>query len=352
MRPADVARALSAIIPTRQSALLLGPPGLGKSSLAYQAGSVIHNGEDFHSTVTGLPDVPWLVTIRALDRDPVDLRGLPFVKDGKTRWSEPELMSQLRPEGGIILIEELPQALPAVQCVLRELLLDHRIGGHRIPEKWTVVATGNRAADRAGAAKLLSHVASSVVVMELEPSLDDWQAWAIKASVPADVRSFLNFKPTALHDFDPARLVNTDPRGWERVGILSGGLEKAGADDLMLSVLSGAVTNGHAAEFIAFRKLFKQLPDPKAVLASPDTSSVPTDPAVLYALSGALVEAIRGKTGEKLLPGFAKYVSRMPHVFGILTFLDGIKVQPQKLVTLKEAQKFVAENRDLILVKK
>src|SRR5437764_242324 len=64
-------------------------------------------------------------------------------------------------------------------------------------------------------------------------------------------------------------------------------------DDLAHAVVAGCVGEGPAAEFAAFRQLYRELPDVDAALTAPDATPVPREPAVLYALVGALVEKCR-----------------------------------------------------------
>ena len=324
MRPSEIAEALRAILPTKQPVFLKGSPGIGKTSLMFQAAAAIYNGGSNLSTVGGLPEYPWFVPISATDKDPVDLKGLPYVKDGHTYWSVPEIISALHPDGGVICIEELPQATSAVQCVLRELLLDRSIGRKRIPDTWTVCATGNRKEDRAGAGRLLSHVASAVVNLDLEVSNDDWQTWALAAGISPSVRSFLRFRPGLLHKFDATKDQNTDPRGWERVSIL----ENAIPESLAFNVYRGCVDEGPTAEFIAFRRLFTQLPDVDQLLAKASDYTVPSDPAVLYALVGAIVERAR-KADVKTLTAVATYAGRMAAEFATLLMRDTMAVAPK-----------------------
>lgn len=362
MKPSEIANAMAAIIPTRQSILVLGEPGIGKSSIAFQAAARIFNGGDFCSTVKGLPDVDWFVVEKAVDKDPVDIKGLPYTKDGHTHWSTPALLTRMRKsEHGVLVIDELPQALPAVQCTYSELLLDHRIGGEKIPDGWTIIATGNRQQDRAGAQKLLTHVADRVVKLEMEYSHEDWIGWALKAGIDHTVRSFINFKPGSLHKFDPSQLHNTTPRGWERVSIL----QAVVPDDLLISVLGGCVQPGHAAEYLAHREMAHKLPDPRKTLMEPLKGKVPEEASVLYALSGALVEVIReegakAKKGEKhnatLFDNLVTYCERLSKeaprgdVFGILTMRDSVSVY-QGIVKHAEKSGWVKKNKDLLIGK-
>jgi hypothetical protein len=316
MKPKDLGQVLNALIPTRTAIDIESAPGLGKSSIAYQAAASVYDGATVASAVGGFPQVPWFLPIRAVDRDPIDFRGVLYVKDGKSEWTVPDIIDKLTPDGGVICIEELPQAVPAVQCVLRELLLERAIAGHRIPDTWSVIATGNRQQDRAGAGRLLSHVASSVVVLELEASLDDWQAWAIEAGIQSEIRAFLRFKPDCLHQFEPGRKLNADPRAWERVSRIY----SATPERLRGEVFGGCVGQAAAGAFLDFITLYAQLPDPDEVLKSPGTAPVPEEASVRWA------------NGRSASPA-AVYAARLPAEFAVKMFVDLAAVDPQVIAS-------------------
>ena len=348
MRPFDISRALAALIPTRQSVCLLGATAVGKSSMAIQAGAAFYGAPTYQSTVKFYPDQPWLVVVKGLDRDIVDFRGLPTVikvKRGgqivyKTKFSEPDLIEQLhaRPEGGMVLLEELPQSTKPMQSVMREMILDHRIGGVKFPDTWMVIATGNRPQDNAGANQLLSHVASSCTIIEPEVSVEDWQGWAVNAGVSPDVRAFINFQPGMLHNFKPERLINDTPRGWERVSIQAEALP----DDLLHPVLSGVVQPESVSQFIAFRKIYKGLPDLTECLTKPEKALVPSEPSVAFATCSALAERCRSKETTKdnlnnLFIYAGRLTDKMAETFGVLLVRDIFALRPESL-NLSEAK--------------
>ena len=343
MRARDLSAAIAALIPTSQPFFVKGPPGVGKSSLAFQAASKVYDGDSVASAVGGFPQVPWFCCVRAVDRDPIDFRGVLYVTDGKAQWTIPDLVDKLTasPDGGLLLLEELPQAVPAVQCVLREVLLEHAIGGVPLPKNWSVGATGNRQEDRAGAGRLLSHVASSVVMLNLEVSLDDWQAWAVKRGIEPEIRSFLRFKPEMLHQFDPARELNADPRGWERLSHIY----RAIPDALQNEVFAGTVGQAPAGAFLDYVQLYAKLPDPDAILANPNGSSVPTESSVCWALIGSLVTRC-SKAAITVVQAAAVYFSRMKPEFAVAGIVDLAQVQPQA-ITLPEVRQWMASHPHL-----
>jgi hypothetical protein len=310
MRASDLSAGLTALIPTRRPVYLWGPPGVGKSSLVRQA-----------AVSLGLT----VCDVRAVLLDPVDLRGIPAVNgDHRAHWCQPDFLP--RDGQGVLFLDELAQAPPLVQSACLQLTLDRRIGEYTLPDGWTVIAASNRQEDRAGAHKLISPLLNRFVHLDLEVSVDDWQAWALGNGIVPDVRSFIRYRPGLLFQFDPtagARSFPT-PRSWEFVSQVSG----ATPDHLLMPVVAGCVGEGPAAEYIAFRRLFTQLPDPLAIISNPQGTTVPGDPAVLYALTGALVDRAR-KLPDPQLNSLGVFAGRMPDEYATLLVRDTIAVNPR-----------------------
>jgi len=115
-----------------------------------------------------------------------------------------------------------------------------------------------------------------------------------------------------LHDFDPQRDQNATPRAWvEGVSDVLGTVPA----EAEFESFKGAVGEGAAAEFVGFVRIFRKLPNPDAILLNPTTSDVPSDPATLYALSGALAQRATEGNFERV----CTYSERMPPEFSVLT---------------------------------
>ena len=216
------------------------------------------------------------------------------------------------PEQGILLFDDRNQAGPDLQKVLANICQARTLHGVPMPDGWMVVSTGNRQADRAGANRVLSHLRNRETVLELETHLDDWTAWAINHDVKPEVISFIRFRPSLLHDFDPQRDQNATPRAW--VDGVSDVLGTVPAE-AEFECFKGAVGEGAAAEFVGFVRIFRKLPNPDAILLNPTTTDVPRDPATLYALSGALAQRATEANFERV----CQYAERMPPEFSVLT---------------------------------
>jgi hypothetical protein len=324
MRPSDVIATLTALLPARRPLYLWGPPGVGKSSVVRTA-----------ATGLGLK----LVDVRATLLDPVDLRGVPRINGRLTEWCPPVFLPT--DGAGVLSLDELAQAPPLVQSACMQLVLDRRLGEYELPAEWVVVAASNRAEDRAGTHRLISPLLNRFVHVDLEVDPDDWHDWAVTANVVPEVRAFLRFRPALLHEFDPRtnQRAFATPRSWSFVSDL---LPRTPAP-LVQRVVAGRVGDGPAAEFAGFLELYRHLPDVDAVLASPTTAPVPTDPAVLYALVGALVERCRAKAA--LPASFARYAMRLPDEFGMLALRDAVSLD-RTLVGDAAVQTWITKARE------
>src|SRR5208282_3440219 len=183
-------------------------------------------------------------------------------------------------------LDDLGQATAAVQGAYMQLLLERRVNGHVLAENVYMVAASNRHEDRAGCNKMITPLLNRFLHIDIEVSEEDWQAWALTAAIDPIVRAFIRFKPGLLFQFDPTAGTRSfpTPRSWDFVSQVLG----ATPEHLMHPVVSGCVGEGPAAEFVAFRRLYTQLPDPMSIIANPQGAVVPQEPSVVHALSGAL----------------------------------------------------------------
>jgi hypothetical protein len=279
-----------------------------------------------------------LTDVRATLLDPVDLRGLPRLTGDSAVWCPPAFLP--RDGDGVLFLDELAQAPPLVQSACLQLTLDRRIGEYELPDGWSVVAASNRAEDRAGTHRLISPLLNRFLHLDLDVCHGDWQTWAVGAGIAPEVRSFLSYRPALLSQFDPAanpRAFPT-PRSWQFVSDV---LPRT-PDYLLHAVVAGCVGDGPAAEFLGFLRLYRELPDLDTVLARPDVAPVPREPAVLYALVGALVE--RCRHSQTPLAGFVTYALRLPDEFAMLALRDALAVNP-KLASLPPVQQWIAKAR-------
>jgi hypothetical protein len=288
-----------------------GPPGGGKSAVWMQAAKQL--------------DVAWWGLHGPL-LQPEDY-GFPVVNGARTdvdfivsRAKFPLVGSDC-PDFGIFVVEELGQMEHSGQKIIGNVFSTGEIHGKKLKPGWMLGATGNRAGDRAGSLRLLSHLRDRVTPITMETSLDDWTEWALDNGVHHDVIAYVRMKPEVLNAFDPQQENNPTARSWSqgvsaRLGIIPPELE--------LEVFSGEVGQAHAAEFMGFMRVSRKMPSPDAIVLDPSGTAVPTDPSALYALGGALAYRATPANFGRLMT----YVKRMPPEFNVLFVRDVVKRCP------------------------
>lgn len=310
MRPQLMKATLAALIKAKRTVCIEGPPGGGKTTITHE---VAHD--------LGLQYIE-----RHMPTMLVEDFGIPYLGADTLTYKIPDWFPAKgskydTPEGGVLCFDDRNQASADLQKVLANICQARTLHGVPMAAGWTVVSTGNRQSDRAGANRVLSHLRNRETVLELETHLDDSSSWMLSNGVRPEVVSFLRFRPGLLHDFDPQRDCNPTPRSWvEGVSAVLGVVPP----DAEFECFKGAVGEGAAAEFVGFLRIFRKLPNPDAILLHPDTADVPTDPATLYALSGALAT----RAVDSNFARVCTYAERMPPEFSVLTISQAAKRNP------------------------
>lgn len=307
MRPsllADVLRARYKKI--RRPVFVVGKPGVGKTQIAKQVAESLGVQCQVIHVPTLQPEdcgLPVVNDKRDAIRFLVPGEKLPFEN---TSWEDE----------GILVLDELAQADNSLQKLMANLMQERELHGYKLKPGWMIIATGNRSTDRAGANRILSHLSNRMTWYELEEHLEDWVQWALSNGVPLELIQFLRFKPSLLCAFDPHQDVNPTPRAWaEGVGKALGVVPP----EAEFETFRGDVGEGAASEFVAFLRVYRNLPDPDKVLANPDSYEPPKDDAsVLYALCGAIAYRANGENAVNVM----KLARKLPAEFQVLLLKD------------------------------
>jgi MoxR-like ATPase len=305
MKSNDVKASLNVLLKSGRPVFVWGPPGVGKSDTVRQIAKTNKLS---------------LIDVRTLLLDPVDLRGLPHVNgDHRAHWATPDFLPR---EGkGILFLDELNAAPPLVQAACYQLVLDRKLGEYTLPDGWNVIAAGNRDTDRAVTHRMPSALANRFVHLEFEVDNDSWFEWAFSNDVREEVIAFIKFRPNLLHEFDPAKNDKAfpTPRSWEFVSDI---IKESPASNIEYELFKGTVGEGAATEFVSFIRIFRDLPNPDAIILDPDGADVPkNDPAIMYALCVALSK----RATEENFGSIVKYANRIPDEYSVLLVSDAIK---------------------------
>ncbi|HEX5426537.1 MAG TPA: hypothetical protein VFW94_23520 [Candidatus Acidoferrales bacterium] len=333
VRPTQLSNLLATMIAARLPLLITGAPGIGKSDIVAQAADaagarllISHPAVADPTDAKGLPwpqnhDTPIILPIAGSEyqvwsggklkgtfsfeseakefiaRQPNGVTKATFLPFG-------ELAEALEAKEPLVwFLDDLGQPSPAVQASFMQLILGRRVNGHHLPDTVTFVAATNRRTDRAGVSGILEPVKSRFAsIVELEPNLDDWCQWAFAHAVPAMLVAFLRYKPDLLSAFTAtADLTNSPvPRTWASVAKLEALKLPA---EIEAAAMAGAVGEGAAVEYLAFRKMAAALVNLDAILADPVHAPLPppTKPDQMYATAVGLAARATDKNFHRVI---------------------------------------------------
>lgn len=286
------------------SVMIWGAPGIGKSSIVAQTAQA-HNLE--------------FIDVRLSQLAPTDLRGLPVADhDARaSRWYPPEFLP--REGSGILFLDELNMAPPAMQGMAQQLILDRRVGSYTVPDNWFIWAAGNRKEDRAAVYDMPSPLANRFVHLLVEPDFESFKAYALEQGAHEQVLAFLSFRPTLLHQLDPHQPAWPSPRSWMMASALHGA-------KLDVATVIGA---GTASEFAAYLTLYENLPDVEGILhGKGDAIPFPEEPSVRYATTIGLT--IRAETLQQSHNAFRWLADRAGSEWAALFAVDMFRLARQR----------------------
>jgi hypothetical protein len=310
----------------RRPIYLVGGPGIGKT--AAPEAVAVKLGVD-------------VIILQATNEDPITLSGLP-VKDTDGQHAVFLMFKDKLPISGrgILVIDELPSAPPAVQLGFNGLLLNGRLGSYTLPDGWYVCATGNRLSDRAAVNKVPTPVQNRIITLEIESDLAGWKVWAAGAGIDNRLVDFLNWRTVEpapgitdmLSNFDPMRPGPfASPRSWH---MASDTLDLNLPPHIESDMLHGCLGHGVAVELVAFLAICRNLIPASVILADPENAPVPTEMSVQFAVCGSLSKRSTVDNFDKV----TAYLSRLQPEIGV----SAVERAVERDRTLKNTAAYIA----------
>ncbi|MFB7334849.1 AAA family ATPase [Streptomyces adustus] len=307
-RPDDQLEALALAVSADLPVLLWGEPGIGKTAALTQLAETL--------------DLP-LTTVIASVHEPSDFSGLPVVGEDPARhgvpMAPPDWAVRLARAGrGLLFLDELSTAPPAVQAALLRLVLERRIGALQLPPGVRIVAAANPRSSAADGWELSPPLANrfvhlqwthdhEVVVRGLGgtwpratlPRLDPRRLPQAVDHARRAVCGLLAARPGLVHRLptDEARRGGPwpSPRSWDATLRLIAFATAAGSSRDVLSLLvRGSVGDGPGLELLASLDRM-DLPDPEDLLADPAAAVLPERGDLRQAVLDGVVAAVRGR---------------------------------------------------------
>ena len=307
-RPDTQLEALTLAVAADLPVLLWGEPGIGKTAALNQLADAL--------------DLP-LTTVIASVHEPSDFSGLPIVGDDPAQQGVPLAppdwaVRLVRAGRGLLFLDELSTATPAVQAALLRLVLERRIGSLQLPPGVRIVAAANPRSSAADGWELSAPLANrfvhlqwthdhEVVVRGLGgtwpratlPRLDPERLPEAVDRARRAVCGLLTARPALVH-----RLPTTEtrrggawpsPRSWDMTVCLIAFATAAGSDRDVLSLLiRGTVGDGPGLELLACLDRM-DLPDPELLLADPANAELPERGDRRQATLEGVVEAVKAR---------------------------------------------------------
>lgn len=324
--PSEAVGAMEFFMRLKIVPLLRGSPGIGKSSIFMQIAKT--HGLKF-------------IDIRLAQCDPTDLNGFPAFVDGKAEYMPMDIFplqgEKLPPDtnGWLILFDELPSAMAAVQAASYKILLDRMIGSKPLHDNVWMAAAGNLESDNAIVESLSTALQSRLAHFELVSSTEDWLNWAYGHGIDSSITAFISHFPKSLHTFDPDHTDTTYgcPRTWEFADRICKRLKDhpiKSTTKYYGSVLSVPL----ALQFVAFQKYFDQFATLAEMIAKPMEARLPTQLGAEFAMLSMVAESLNADNVVPLL----KYVGRLEKEKQVVMIKEAWKRNPK----IKELPEIIA----------
>lgn len=337
IRPSDMPEKIKDNLRAGLNTMIWGGPGIGKSEIVQQVAEDLNFG---------------LVDFRANLFDPVDVRGVPHIMQVKdstkryTRWAVPDVFPIPERDGqnGIMFIDELSTAPPATQNAFLQLLLTGKVGDYTLPSGWSVVAAGNRLTDAAAVYQMPAPLRDRFSHYELDVNYEDWCNWAAKNKLDPTVVSFIQYRTNLLYNFSADEYAFPTPRSWHFVSRLLSTLPDDRSTQSSFFSVASLVGDGPAGEFIAFKEVADSLPDIDGLINKPETYKKDDNPAILYALTGA----VAARACDDKMENIMKVNKKLPVEFQVILVKSALAVD-QDLRKNPEVKKWILDNANVIL---
>ncbi|MEH0417447.1 AAA family ATPase [Streptomyces sp. B21-083] len=307
-RPDTQLEALTLAVAADLPVLLWGEPGIGKTAALTQLAVAL--------------DLP-LTTVIASVHEPSDFSGLPVVGDDPATHGVPMAppdwaVRLVRAGRGLLFLDELSTAPPAVQAALLRLVLERRIGALRLPPGVRIVAAANPRSSAADGWELSPPLANRFVHLQWTHDHEvvvrglggTWPRATLPRLAPEKLPDAVDFARRAVCGLLTARpkLVHQlpgnetrrggawpSPRSWDMTLSLIAFATAAGSSREVLSLLvRGTVGDGPGLELLASLDRM-DLPDPETLLADPATAVLPDRGDLRQAVLDGVVAAVRGR---------------------------------------------------------
>jgi hypothetical protein len=333
---------------------LRGPIGIGKSSTLSKAPTVLaqfNPGKKFGLVIINGTCVTLTTATGYLWPETVGEKTY-------SRFTRPDwwrtMMEDLPLEdydGGIIVVDEDDKLNPDEKKIFGEAALSKRLASHQLPPGWCVWFAGNRASDKSGSTKELSHLNNRVLTINVDHDAAGLIEWFEEQGGLPETMSFVReneaivFPDRVPDDFSPF-CTSRSLAAWDmhlRLLIESGIPHSEVLTGLTLEEGNGLIGMSATAQYVATWRLSSQLPAYEAIIADPTGTPIPTridaQMMAIYKIANNVTKADAGAA--------MTYVQRMSDEFSI-NFVRRLMKRDKKLINVKEISDWALKNASLV----
>ena len=318
----ELAAELPSVLKAGLVPYIKGSPAVGKSSLAKQL------AKQFKLL---------LIDIRLSERDPCEIGGYLKLDDEKKRTYQYPL--ELFPldtdeipegyNGWLIFLDEFGGCTPATQGVAYRVVFDKQVGQRNLHPNAFIMAAGNNEDDGAIVNPMSTALISRFAMFQLELNFKDWMEWAVSNGIDYRITSFLNFASKHLYQFKAdATEPYACPRTWEMLSKITNpkGIPKP-TSEINVAVAASLIGEGVAREFVTFLALEAKLPKFDTIVNNPETTVLPNELGVQWAIMGMIAHNISASTAGQV----CKYLDRFSDELKVVTIRE-IRMRHPKLL--------------------
>ena len=244
----------------QRPALLMGPPGVGKTAILSQLADELHIGlvayTMTHHTRQSALGLPVIVDRTAAGRQ---YRATEYTMS-EIIASVYEQMEKTGLKTGILFLDEINCVSETLMPAILQMLQNKTFGVHALPEGWMIAAAGNPPRYNQSARSFDMATLDRVRRIDLEPSLAVWQDYAAAHGVHPAVLAYLRLHPEHFFICDAQRAAGSfvTARGWEDLSALLLTYEALGFACTQTQVREYLHVAEIAAGFAAFYELYRR----------------------------------------------------------------------------------------------